>query len=85
MAVDATSGTLTLTDRHGRCVAPGLMYDDGRATVEAEQVNALGEQQWAKAGYGRMQRSWGFPSSAGCSTGTRTRWRTAGASPTRTT
>ncbi|MFJ8749195.1 FGGY-family carbohydrate kinase [Streptomyces sp. NPDC102441] len=61
LAVDATSGTLTLTDRHGRCVVPGLMYDDGRATVEAEQVNALGEQQWARAGYRRMQRSWGLP------------------------
>ncbi|MGW0790716.1 FGGY-family carbohydrate kinase [Streptomyces sp. NPDC002911] len=61
VAVDATSGTVTLTDRHGRCVTPGLMYDDGRAGVEAEQVNALGEQQWAKAGYRRMQRSWGLP------------------------
>ncbi|KPC81854.1 MULTISPECIES: FGGY-family carbohydrate kinase [Streptomyces] len=61
VAVDATSGTVTLTDRHGRCVTPGLMYDDGRATVEAEQVNALGEEQWAKAGYRRMQRSWGLP------------------------
>ncbi|WP_405667137.1 FGGY family carbohydrate kinase [Streptomyces sp. NBC_01166] len=61
VAVDATSGTVTLTDRHGRCVTPGLMYDDGRATVEAEQVNALGEEQWARAGYRRMQRSWGLP------------------------
>ncbi|MFC9946632.1 FGGY-family carbohydrate kinase [Streptomyces pratensis] len=61
VAVDATSGTITLTDRHGRCVTPGLMYDDGRATVEAELVNALGEQQWARSGYRRMQRSWGLP------------------------
>lgn len=61
VAVDATSGTLTLTDRHGRCVTPGLMYDDGRAGVEAEQVNTVGEQQWVKAGYRRMQRSWGLP------------------------
>ncbi|MFB8121111.1 FGGY-family carbohydrate kinase [Streptomyces sp. NPDC055962] len=61
VAVDATSGTVTLTDRHGRCVTPGLMYDDGRATVETEQVNAVGEHQWARAGYRRMQRSWGLP------------------------
>uniref|UniRef100_A0AAU3GPL9 FGGY family carbohydrate kinase n=1 Tax=Streptomyces sp. NBC_01401 TaxID=2903854 RepID=A0AAU3GPL9_9ACTN len=61
VAVDATSGTIALTDRHGRCVTPGLMYDDGRAGVEAEQVNAVGERQWAKAGYRRMQRSWGLP------------------------
>jgi len=61
LAVDATSGTITLLDRHGRCVTPALMYDDGRAAEEAEQVNAAGEGQWAKAGYRRMQRSWALP------------------------
>ncbi|WP_033328395.1 FGGY-family carbohydrate kinase [Streptomyces yerevanensis] len=61
VAVDATSGTITMLDRRGLCVTPALMYDDGRAAAEAEQVNAAGEQQWAKAGYQRMQRSWALP------------------------
>ncbi|RFU83909.1 carbohydrate kinase [Streptomyces triticagri] len=61
LAVDATSGTVTLTDRHGGSVTPALMYDDGRAAAEAERVNAIGAPQWAKAGYRRMQRSWGLP------------------------
>lgn len=61
VAVDATSGTLTLTDRRGESVTPALMYDDGRAATATEQVNAIGERQWAKAGYRRMQRSWGLP------------------------
>ncbi|MGP4089174.1 FGGY family carbohydrate kinase [Streptomyces sp. KR55] len=42
-------------------MTPALMYDDGRAAAEAEQVNAAGEQQGAKAGYQRMQRSWALP------------------------
>ncbi|MER7478698.1 FGGY family carbohydrate kinase [Streptomyces sp. NPDC126510] len=61
VAVDATSGTITLLDRSGACVTPALMYDDGRASAETEQVNAAGTDQWAKAGYRRMQRSWGLP------------------------
>ncbi|MCT2591539.1 carbohydrate kinase [Streptomyces sp. N2-109] len=61
VAVDATSGTLTMLDRQGRCATPGLMYDDGRAAAETEEVNAAGEQQWAQAGYQRMQRSWALP------------------------
>jgi sugar (pentulose or hexulose) kinase len=61
VAVDATSGTITFLDQGGACVAPALMYDDGRATQEVERVNAVGEQQWARAGYRRMQRSWALP------------------------
>ncbi|MHA4818558.1 FGGY-family carbohydrate kinase [Streptomyces aculeolatus] len=61
VAVDATSGTVTLTDRHGHAVTPALMYDDGRAAAEAEKVNEAGEAQWTRAGYRRMQRSWGLP------------------------
>ncbi|MBB1251778.1 carbohydrate kinase [Streptomyces sp. OF3] len=61
IAVDATSGTLTMLDRHGLPATPALMYDDGRAAAEVEHVNAAGEQQWAKAGYQRMQRSWALP------------------------
>ncbi|MEO3762041.1 FGGY family carbohydrate kinase [Streptomyces sp. B5E4] len=61
VAVDATSGTVTLTDRGGHAVTPALMYDDGRAAAEAEKVNEAGEAQWTRAGYRRMQRSWGLP------------------------
>ncbi|MEV5986969.1 FGGY family carbohydrate kinase [Streptomyces sp. NPDC052051] len=61
VAVDATSGTITLLDRRGRPMTPGLMYDDGRAAAEVERVNAAGERQWTKAGYRRMQRSWALP------------------------
>jgi D-ribulokinase len=61
LAVCATSGTIVLTDRDGRCVTPALMYDDGRASAEADQVNVAGERQWARAGYRRMQCSWGLP------------------------
>ncbi len=61
VAVDATSGTVTLTDRRGIPVTPALMYDDGRAAAQAEQVNEAGEERWTRAGYRRMQRSWGLP------------------------
>lgn len=61
LAVDATSGTITLLDRDGACVTPALMYDDARAAAALEAVNAAGKAQWAEAGYQRMQRSWGLP------------------------
>jgi sugar (pentulose or hexulose) kinase len=61
LAVDGTSGTITLQDRRGRCVSPALMYDDGRAASQTDEVNAAGAQQWAKAGYRHMQRSWALP------------------------
>jgi sugar (pentulose or hexulose) kinase len=61
LAVDATSGTITLLDRNGAVATPALMYDDGRAAAELERVNEAGAAQWAEAGYQRMQRSWGLP------------------------
>ena len=61
VAVDATSGTILLLDERGRAVTPGLMYDDGRATEETKQVNAVGASMWAELGYNRMQASWGLP------------------------
>lgn len=33
VAVDATSGSITVLDRRGRPLTPGLMYDDGRAVA----------------------------------------------------
>ncbi|MFC5724206.1 FGGY-family carbohydrate kinase [Streptomyces gamaensis] len=61
LAVDGTSGTVLLTDRRGRPLTPGLMYDDGRATAEADRANALGAPLWQELGYQRMQPSWALP------------------------
>ncbi|MGW7199382.1 FGGY-family carbohydrate kinase [Streptomyces chryseus] len=38
LAVCSTSGTVLLTDPHGRPLTPGLMYDDGRAAPEAGEA-----------------------------------------------
>ncbi|MFD5894099.1 FGGY-family carbohydrate kinase [Streptomyces sp. NPDC060366] len=47
LAVCGTSGTVLLTDRAGRPLTPGLMYDDGRATAEAALA--------------RVQPTWALP------------------------
>jgi len=60
VAVDGTSGTVLLTDRSGRPLTPGLMYDDTRAVEEARRVNEVGAAVWASLGY-RMQPSWALP------------------------
>jgi sugar (pentulose or hexulose) kinase len=60
VAVDSTSGTILLTDRSGRPLTPGLMYDDTRAVEEARRVNEVGVAVWASLGY-RMQPSWALP------------------------
>jgi sugar (pentulose or hexulose) kinase len=59
--VDATSGTVVLTDVSGRALSPGLMYDDTRAAGYVDRVNEAGEQVWAELGYARMQPSWALP------------------------
>lgn len=41
LAVDGTSGTLLLTDAAGRPLTPALMYNDARATAEAERIRHL--------------------------------------------
>jgi D-ribulokinase len=61
VAVDATSGTVVLTDVSGRALSPGLMYDDTRAAGYVDRVNEAGEQVWAELGYVRMQPSWALP------------------------
>lgn len=50
LAVCGTSGTVLLTDRAGRPLSPGLMYDDGRAAAEAARARAAGlavQDTWA--------------------------------------
>ena len=61
VAVDGTSGTILLADGHGNPLTPGLMYDDGRAHLEADRVNDTGGPTWAALGYQRMQPSWALP------------------------
>lgn len=61
LAVTATSGTVALLDAEGVATGPALMYDDARARTQVEAVNLVGAEQWAVAGYQRMQRSWGLP------------------------
>jgi sugar (pentulose or hexulose) kinase len=61
VAVDATSGTVLLTDGHGDPLTPALMYDDRRATEEVERVNVVGARVWERLGYQRMQPNWALP------------------------
>jgi D-ribulokinase len=60
VALCATSGTVLLTDADGEPLTPGLMYDDGRATVETPRVVTEGAELWHKLGY-RPQASWALP------------------------
>lgn len=61
VAVDATSGTILLGDSAARPLTPALMYDDGRATDEAPQVDDAGAEVWATLGYQHMQPTWALP------------------------
>ncbi|RLU81316.1 carbohydrate kinase [Streptomyces griseocarneus] len=61
LAVDATSGTVLLTDGRGTPLTPGLMYDDGRAHAYTERVNTTGAAVWEASGYRSMQPSWALP------------------------
>lgn len=60
VAVDATSGTILLVDPEARPLTPALMYDDGRARIEAMEANEAGEALWRQMSY-RMQPSWALP------------------------
>ena len=60
LAIDATSGTILLTDDQLRPASEALMYDDGRAVDEAAAVALAGEALWNELGY-RIQPSWALP------------------------
>jgi sugar (pentulose or hexulose) kinase len=60
-AVCGTSGTVLLVDARGDPVTNALMYDDSRATAEAELANRVGAEVWQALGYARMQASWALP------------------------
>ena len=51
IAVDGTSGTLVCVDRHGRCLRPPIMYNDGRADREAVELTERAGPFCAKLGY----------------------------------
>jgi sugar (pentulose or hexulose) kinase len=51
VAVDGTSGTIVLLDGNGDPLGPGLMYNDGRSTAEAEALNELAETFCNRHGY----------------------------------
>jgi sugar (pentulose or hexulose) kinase len=60
VAVSATSGTILLMDSDLNPLTAGLMYDDGRASIEAVDVNETGDALWSELSY-RMQPSWALP------------------------
>ncbi len=50
IAVDATSGTLLLTNAKGQPLTPALMYNDGRSQVEALRIDKVAPRQSAAHG-----------------------------------
>jgi sugar (pentulose or hexulose) kinase len=60
VAIDGTSGTILFTDKVGRPLTPGLMYDDARGADMLQLVNTVGQEVWSSLGY-RMQASWALP------------------------
>ncbi len=51
VAVDGTSGTVAVLDAAGRPLRPALMYNDPRASAEADQINAAAGDFCRKLGY----------------------------------
>ena len=60
LAICSTSGTILLTDGHGRPLTMALMYNDGRASEEAHLVQEAGEEVWSSLGY-QMRSSFALP------------------------
>jgi sugar (pentulose or hexulose) kinase len=60
LAICSTSGTVLLSDRDGRPLTPGVMYDDDRGTAHAAQVADTGRALWDELGL-RIQGSWALP------------------------
>lgn len=45
ISVDGTSATVLVTDEHYQPLAPALMYNDARASVEAEQIQSIAPKE----------------------------------------
>lgn len=52
IALDGTSGTVLLADHEGRPLSPALMYDDRRATAQAETIARVAPAESAAHGAG---------------------------------
>jgi len=52
LAVDGTSGTVLVADADGRPLAPALLYNDNRATAEAERIRVVAPRESAAHGSG---------------------------------
>ncbi len=50
IAVDGTSATLVLVDKHGQPVYPGILYNDSRAIEEAQWIKQVAPQNTAAQG-----------------------------------
>lgn len=50
LAVDGTSGTIFLADRNGNPLSPALMYNDARASTEAERISRVAPRESAAHG-----------------------------------
>lgn len=50
LAIDATSASICLSDDHGQSLGPALMYNDARATAEAEQIHTVAPADTAARG-----------------------------------
>ena len=59
-SVTSTSGTVCMVDANGHSLGPALMYNDGRASVEAQAVQAAGAALAEKLGY-RFNASFALP------------------------
>jgi sugar (pentulose or hexulose) kinase len=51
LAVDGTSGSVVGVDENGRPLTEGMLYNDQRATLQAQRLNDLGAQHCTKLGY----------------------------------
>ena len=60
LAVSATSGTVMVADDDGQPVGPALMYDDQRASAQAEKAQEAGSRRWESLGL-RVSASFGLP------------------------
>ncbi|MDD7936902.1 FGGY family carbohydrate kinase [Actinomycetospora lutea] len=63
LSVDATSGTVVLTDGPGPEAAflgPGVMYDDDRGAAHAERAQEAGAATWERLGH-RIGATWALP------------------------
>lgn len=60
IAVDGTSGTLVCLDDTGRPLRPAIMYNDGRSSLQADELNSVGVDTCDSLGY-RFAASFALP------------------------